>query len=337
MFNLLNMGMPWPLLYIFFAGSAYQGVNTPITVLIGLPANLLIALLYYYLTVAFPRTGGDYVWVSRLVHPAIGFMESFAVVVFFLSFIGPVSGWLMTYGFSTMFYNLAVATGDKGYLALAGFAASQNVVLVGSLVVLAAIVLAAAFGLKKSFRYQWATFVILAVGMAVFLVVLAATPQSTFKSNFNSLSGANYDGMITAAKSSGFITEFTIAGTLIGSFYSFLNYIGYYLSAYVGGEVKQSQRSQYVGIIGSTLVFAVIVFLMFGAPFTAMGGSFINAASLLSGSSHLCKPECACCNLGAPGDNRFCIRFLGDYRDILCKDNIRVELRRGNPNEILSG
>jgi len=286
MFNLLNMGLAWPFLYIFFAASAYPGVNLPITVIIGLFPNLIIALLYYYLTVAFPRTGGDYVWVSRLVHPAIGFMESFAVVVFFLSFIGPVSGWFMSFGFSTMFTNLAIATGNPAYLSYASMAASQNWLLVGSLLVLAAIVMAAAFGLKNTFRYQWTTFIVMIIGLSVFLITLAGSSPTTFQTNFNQLSGANYDGLLTAANNAGLVTGFTLSGTVIGSFYSFLNFIGFYISAYVGGEVKQSSRSQFIGIIGSTVIFGVLVYVLFAAPYQIMGGSFISATSQLSAASN---------------------------------------------------
>ena len=109
MFNLLNMGLGWPLLYSFFGAGTYPGVNLPLTVLVALVPNFFIALLYYYLSVAMPFSGGDYVWVSRLVHPAIGFMESFAIFVFYLGFIGPVSGFAMTFGLGTMFTNLGVS------------------------------------------------------------------------------------------------------------------------------------------------------------------------------------------------------------------------------------
>ncbi len=286
MYNVLNMGTPWPFLYIFFAGAAYAGVNTPVTVLIGLVPNLLIALLYYYLTVAFPRTGGDYVWVSRLLHPAIGFMESWALVIFFLSFFGPVSGWFLTYGLSTIYTNLAVATGNQAYLTIATALSSQQSLLIGSLFVLVVTILAGGFGLRNTFRFQWATFVIILIGIGVFLIALGTTSPATFKTNFNNLSGANYDNLLGAANRAGFVTEFTLFGTAIGSFYSFLNYIGYALSVYVGGEVKQSSRSQFIGIIGSTLLFALIVFLVFQAPFSVMGGNFINALSQLSASGN---------------------------------------------------
>jgi amino acid transporter len=282
MFNLLNMGLPWPLLYIFFAGSTYVGIDTPLTVILAFAPNLLIAGLFYYMTSAFPRTGGDYVWVSRIIHPAVGFMESFGVVVFFLSFIGPVSGWLMIYGLGTMLLNLSVATGNASYATLASSVTSTNSVLIGSLLVLIIIIFAAAVGVKNTFRYTWVTFIVVAIGLAVFLLALATSSPHTFQTNFNNLSGANYQGILTAASNAGYITAFTIGGITLGTFYSFLNYLGYNFSTYLGGEVKQNQKSQLYGVMGSVVVFAVIVFLVFEAPFAIMGGQFINAASLLA-------------------------------------------------------
>ncbi|MDA4114017.1 MAG: APC family permease [Thaumarchaeota archaeon] len=283
MFNLLNMGLPWPLLYVFFAGAGYPGIDTPVTVLIAFLPNVLIAMLYYYMTSAFPRTGGDYVWVSRIIHPAVGFMESFGVVVFFLSFLGPVSGWLMTYGLGTMFYNLAIATGNTSYMTLAAQVTSQNSILLGSLLVLAIVVLAAAVGIKNTFRYTWVTFVVVVLGLTVFLLALATSSPTTFQNNFNALSGSTYQGIIDAANKAGYVTVFTISGIILGTFYSFLNYLGYNFSTYIGGEVKQNQRSQLIGVLGSVVVFAVIVFLVFEAPFAIMGGQFINSAALLAG------------------------------------------------------
>ena len=235
------------------------------------------------MTSAFPRTGGDYVWVSRMIHPAVGFMESFGVVVFFLSFIGPVSGWLLTYGLGTMLVNLSIVTGNAGYL-FAGDDSHQPgaSVLLGSLLVLAVIVLAAAIGLKNTFRYTWVTFVVVIIGLATFLIALASSSMATFQHNFDALSGANYQAVLAAATKSGFPTGFTLAGITLGNVYSFLNYLGYNFSTYIGGEVKQNQKSQLVGVIGSVLVFALIVFLVFQAPFSIMGGPFINDAALLA-------------------------------------------------------
>ena len=186
-------------------------------------------------------------------------MESFAIFVFYLGFIGPVSGFAMTFGLGTMFTNLSVRywkSGLRCYLATA--VASQNSILVGSLLILAVLIVAAVFGLKSAFRLQWATFVLMVLGIAVFLIALATSSPASFTNNFNQMSGASYIGLLDAANKAGIVTGFTISGTIIGSFWAFVNYLGYFTSVYVGGEVKQASRSQFIGIIGSTLLFAVL-------------------------------------------------------------------------------
>ena len=286
MFNLLNMGLGWPLLYSFFGASTYAGVNLPLAVLVGLVPNFFIALLYYYMTVAMPRSGGDYVWVSRLVHPAVGFMESFAIFVFYLGFIGPVSGFAMTFGLGTMFLNLGVITGNPAYASMATAVASQNSILIGSLLILVVLIGAAVFGLRSAFRLQWAMFVLMVVGVAVFLIAIATSSPATFVNNFNQMSGASYNNLLAAANQAGLVTGFTISGTIIGSFWMFVNYLGYFTSVYVGGEVKNSSRSQFIGIIGGTLLFAVLALVMYGAPYLIMGGQFFSAVSQLSLASN---------------------------------------------------
>jgi len=165
------------------------------------------------------------------------------------------------------------------------------------------IVIAAAFGLRNTFRYQWATFLVMAIGLATFLMALATSSPTTFQSNFNQLSGSNYDALIAAGQNAGIITGFTLSGTLIGSFYSFLNYIGFQFSCYVGGEVKHSEKSQFIGIIGSTVVFAVIVFLMFAVPYSVIGGPFINSASQLAAGGN------AAYKLSSPPVSSFLVIF----------------------------
>ncbi|HUK27908.1 MAG TPA: APC family permease [Candidatus Acidoferrales bacterium] len=286
MFNLLNMGLGWPLLYSYFGAGSYPGVNLALAVIVGLVPNFFIALLYYYMTVAMPRSGGDYVWVSRLIHPSIGFMESFAIFVFYLGFIGPVSGFAMTFGLGTIFTNLGIATGNQAYLGMASAVASQNSILVGSLLILVVLIGAAAFGLKSAFRLQWAMFVLMSVGIVVFLIALAAASPASFVQNFNNLSGTTYSGLFDAAKKAGIVTDFTLSGTIIGSFWAFVNYLGYFTSAYVGGEVKQASRSQFIGIIGSTLIFAALALVMYGAPYLVWGGGWFSAISQLSVSAN---------------------------------------------------
>jgi APA family basic amino acid/polyamine antiporter len=116
--------------------------------------------------------------------------------------------------------------------------------------------------------------------------VMATTSNATFISHFNTMSGINYDSVIVTAKKAGYNTGFTLTGTLLGSVFSFLNYYGFNFSTFIGGEVKNSKRSQFYGIIGSVGVFALFMFLVFQSAYTVMGQQFLHAASYLAGTGN---------------------------------------------------
>jgi amino acid transporter len=285
-FSISNMGLGYILVLMYLGVSVYQGVNFPVTILIAMPPVLAISVIYYMFSVAFPRSGGEYVWVSRILNPAVGYMVNFALFVFNLALVGTTSAWIMLFGFSTMFTNLSYVTGNAAFGTLATQVTAPNMVLAAGLIYLVVLVVAAMIGLKYSFRFLWVTFGIALLGTVVYIASMIAAGPSGFQAGFNAQSGASYSAIIGAANKLGLTTAYTTGGTLLGTVYSFLIFLGFWFSSYVGGEVKDSKRSQLYGIVGSTLVFGIIAFVATAATYYAMGGQFFNAASLLSGAAN---------------------------------------------------
>ncbi|MGO9644584.1 MAG: amino acid permease, partial [Candidatus Bathyarchaeia archaeon] len=63
------------------------------------------AMIYSMLAAAMPRSGGDYVYVSRIIHPALGFMTSWLFTVTVISFVADAG-----YVFPSSALNVFVAT-----------------------------------------------------------------------------------------------------------------------------------------------------------------------------------------------------------------------------------
>src|SRR5260370_24685942 len=85
LFN-LSFGQIMPAVGIVFIVSlspfAFPQSNMFLAFLIAIPlVGLGPALLYSMLGAAMPRTGGDYVYVSRVIHPALGFMTTWIFTV----------------------------------------------------------------------------------------------------------------------------------------------------------------------------------------------------------------------------------------------------------------
>jgi amino acid transporter len=96
--NIHAMGVTYFFVFAFFALLIYPGVNLPLTVLVTLVPGVIIAAMYYLFTLSMPRTGGDYIWVSRIIHPSIGFMTNFFITFTFLTSISVGASWGIIYG-----------------------------------------------------------------------------------------------------------------------------------------------------------------------------------------------------------------------------------------------
>ena len=69
------------------------------TIFAGLLA-LPMACVYAYFASAMPRSGGDYVYISRTLHPYLGFLSSWNWMVWLVTYTGIPAAYLAQYGLS---------------------------------------------------------------------------------------------------------------------------------------------------------------------------------------------------------------------------------------------
>ena len=161
----------------------------------------MLALIFASLTSVMPRSGGDYVFTSRIVHPFLGWMESWTLViasVLIIAFEVPlvlrnlqITARIIGIGAGGHFFNHANSwfTDSTG-----GITGSPG--FIGSLVVLLLIGVVVCLPTRTFHKvvtalagYGVACFV------AMFIFGLAATSRSSFEANL-----PKYTGGVTAAK-----------------------------------------------------------------------------------------------------------------------------------------
>jgi amino acid transporter len=72
-FNVMNANIGIGLVWLTLLGPGlYPGANLYLAVLLAFVGILPLNFLYVRLAVAFPRSGGDYVSISRTLSPALG-------------------------------------------------------------------------------------------------------------------------------------------------------------------------------------------------------------------------------------------------------------------------
>ncbi len=276
--NILAMGIAYFFVFEYFATLLFPGVDLPITIIVTLIPGVVVALLYYLFTVAMPRTGGDYVWTSRILGAPLGFMTNLVLTFTWMASMATAVAWGISYGIVPMTAALGMVQNNSGLLSLSSTLAQPNnaFILTAALIVL--FIVPIMLGTRAAFRVMWVMFAISLIGALVTVVAFLSAPNATFIANFNRLSGMDYHTAITeAALPLGFV----FGATITGSIFTMTNFLGFFSSAYFSGEVKRVQRSQVLAMFGSLLFLMVIAFLIYGSAYYSAGSDFLNAISLL--------------------------------------------------------
>ena len=133
-YNFLTMGVIFPWTFVW-APEAFPGVSVWMACLFAMLLELPIALAYVWMATAMPRSGGDYVFQSRVLGGAIGFpivMSGF--VIWILQWVA-LAGWLFAnLGLAPLFMGLGVHYNSTGLINAGIWVESQPGVVVISII-----------------------------------------------------------------------------------------------------------------------------------------------------------------------------------------------------------
>ena len=173
-YNVLTMGLIFPWTYLWAPG-ALPGGQIVWGILLAVVLEIPIALAYVWLSTALPRSGGDYVFQSRVLGGGIAFtlvMSGF--VIWILQWVA-LSGWLLSYlGFAALFLGLGATLGNAMFLDWAGWFASDGIVPVSIINAFVALVVLTS-GFKNYVRLQQVMWVSVLIAFGTMLVVLGTT------------------------------------------------------------------------------------------------------------------------------------------------------------------
>jgi amino acid transporter len=228
-----------------------------------------------------PRTGGDFVWASRILHPTAGLVGNLLITFTLVTTNGVVAAWIVIYGLVPMFDGLGIVTSNSSLTNLAVKISTLPNSFIISLVVLCIFITPLFLSTKNVFRYLTVVFGIALISTLVLIGAFLSAPNATFVANFNRLSGMNYASAISTA---GLPSGFILSATLTGGVFTIINFLGFNNSAYYGGEIKNAERSQLFGMFGASLIGAGIMGLLYASAYYSVGPNFLNAISFLAGS-----------------------------------------------------
>ncbi len=273
-FNIMVMAPMAILVYGVWASVIYPGAHLPATALLAIPISIIIGLFYALFSIAMPRAGGDYIWVSRILHPSLGYAINFFLFMVILSVAGAYIPWFTQ-------YTLAPILEANGLPDLASTVSSNEFTFIFAVIYYLICAFIISRGAKATTKVLWAFFIAVLVGLAVYTVGLLAVGRVGFAEKFSAAIGIPYDSIISEAVKEGYPTGFLLSATLLGLTFTYINFLGFNFSIYLAGEIKEVHRSQIIAIVGAVLVFGFIDWLAYEVSYAGMGGDFLGALSYL--------------------------------------------------------
>jgi len=286
-YNLLwsSVGLTFAFFWLF--AGFYPGANALLAFLIAAALGLPGAFLYAMLTQLMQRTGGDYVFNSRSLHPSIGFASNFSYSFWLAVVIGVYTTYIASYGFGAFGRMMAGFGAGSGWLDFGDwFSTEWGLFLTGTVVLVLSALMFALGGVRLFFKIQAVLFALYLIGAIIVPVLVGLlTSNSTFIANFNEY--AAHFGvqdaaakLATAATEAGFQpAEFSWEMTLraVSIFWFIFGFI--FSSNYFAGEIRLAKRTHIYSMPGAVLL-AVIVLLCMVPTFTKAIG--YDVASQLS-------------------------------------------------------
>jgi amino acid transporter len=272
----------------FFAGALFPGANIFLILIVGTVFAFFNGIVYSLLAGAMPRSGGEYVYNGRILHPAIGFMSNWGFTWSQFLGIGIYTQWSVNYALAVSFATLGHALGNEDLLSAGIFIQQPWPSFLFGTLVLISVVLVQLAGLRFLRRFLNLFFVIATIGTLATMFVFMASTREEFMAAFNAFMSSTvdlddaYNAVIALAKDNGWSpTTQTFGAVLLALPLGYWVYIGFTYSAYVGGEVKEPQKTQTYGILGSLAFGFILYMIIMGVYYEVVGTEFNNAAAFL--------------------------------------------------------
>lgn len=283
--NFANIGLVYIMFTYWAQPAVFPQSHLLAAIAVAAVFNAVFCLGLAIFTSSFPRSGGEYVYVSRSLHPGIGFAVSFAAALSQAFWVGVGGYWISTLVLAPVTSTFGTTTendtlvdwGSRFATANSGFIFGTAFVLIAMLINLG--------GLRRYFRFQAINFPIGVLTLLVLLGVYLVSSPSDFREGLNAYAGgaggsANaYDDITKAAAEGGMPTGTTLMG-LLGIF-GIIWLVGI-ASTYIAGEVRTPKRTQLVASVGGSLVYSGAVFLLVLFMFKPVGEAFNKAATWVS-------------------------------------------------------
>ncbi|HEX4009304.1 MAG TPA: APC family permease [Solirubrobacteraceae bacterium] len=265
----LALGAMLPTSFYFLAGGSitlFPGSDFAVPLLLGGLFAGLIMIPYHQLVAAFPRSGGDYVFASRIFGPLVGAFVGGCVLGVFLLLLVALGAYLYTAWLPVALQILGLVFAKSTFNRWAAdIPSSHTTEFIVSLVFLLLVMGAAMLPTRRALAVIFWSFALCTLGGILLLVQFVIHSNADLQHAFNAYSTPNaYNNILAAAHKanipSKIIGSAVIAAIPLGIF----NYTGLTFGVYTAGEIKSANktfRNASFAAVAFITIFVVISYL----------------------------------------------------------------------------
>lgn len=247
---------------VFYPGASFTGAT-----LIALVGSVLMGVTYALFSAVYPRSGAEYVPLSRALHPLVGFVASFSNTFWLIFYTGIASVFAATFGWAPLLTILGLQLENESMINLGfWFDSPMGWFVVGTAItVLIGWILYRGMGLY--FKLQRWLYGFALAGFLVLLIVLGmgASGALDFQASFDGYAGAGaLDALIAAAEAEGALLVAPPDSTMTLGFIIWPAFALLFAvwSTSFSGEVKDVTRGQLIAIPIAQAIGGVLIILL---------------------------------------------------------------------------
>lgn len=250
--------------------------------------SVMNCAVYMLFSMAIPRSGGDYHFIGRTLHPALGFMSSVNWAIWLPYVVGFWGTQVAVIFFGSLLKAFGVATNNPGLIQLASSSLDPNTTFILGAIVITAFTVITLFGNKVYFTFQNVSFVLMIVAMIITFAAFLMNTPATFAAAIDKSLGANtYQGTIQAFQATNPNLRRAALVAIPSGIVAWAGVNTWSMgTSLIAGEVKneRSIRTWLIGNIFSALVVGALFALTVYLYMNSVGSDFVYAMTYLSGT-----------------------------------------------------
>jgi len=267
---------------------SYQNVNYYLALGVWAVVALVLVTLYWQLTVSMPRSGGDYVFVSRALAGWVGFIASF---IFYVALLTDPASTGAYWGLSEAGLQLSFSgqvLNNPGIQSLGTFLTPSTtsdplLLFLVSVALLAVGALGVILGGRVFKTVIYGFFAYGAVALVIVAAIFAFSDKATFATDFAKYFPGGVPQVLSQASGLGYSPGYSLASLGLVIPVIFVSLGPYPTMQMVGGEIKNPKRSLLLGAVGAE-VASICIFVFLTYLFDrSIGISFLEAWTVTQG------------------------------------------------------